>query len=368
IYVVATGLFQHMKFILKMLSVLYLLLLVYTQYHFVIYSKWVYVIKYGPVMSGASYAMVSLFAIIKFTQTETCREKLDCWSEDSGSRETFLRIKRHARRATIYTIMNTVLTIATGIALVFPNEKEIHYHYFLKILAEQTPPNFITQTLYYVYKINFVFLFFVMIVNSIRILYVSRQIKFQSYLFLEHLGNISEGYDVDDLNIFYNQEYQKEVNNKLKFCIRRHLHIVQFAKELNDGIKIFIIPFAITATLLGIAVLLVGFTGTIYYNYYQIILSVAVYLSTLFCTVEGPQCIEEETDKFSQVLFSNPWYTWNHNNKKLLCIILTISLKPVKALKWGEILDLNYGFAISLLKKIYSLGSVFFSLRGYIQE
>jgi hypothetical protein len=171
--------------------------------------------------------MVSLFAIIKFTQTETCREKLDCWSEDSGSRETFLRIKRHARRATIYTIMNTVLTIATGIALVFPNEKEIHYHYFLKILAEQTPPNFITQTLYYVYKINFVFLFFVMIVNSIRILYVSRQIKFQSYLFLEHLGNISEGYDVDDLNIFYNQEYQKEVNNKLKFCIRRHLHIVQ---------------------------------------------------------------------------------------------------------------------------------------------
>ncbi|KAJ3627731.1 hypothetical protein MTP99_015085 [Tenebrio molitor] len=190
--------------------------------------------------------------------------------------------------------MNTILSIATGIALVFPNEKEIHYHYFLKILAEQTLPNFITQTLYYVYKINFVFLFFVMTVNSIRLLYVSRQIKFQSYLFLEHLGNISEGYDVDDLNIFYNQEYQKEVNNKLKFCIRRHLHIVQFAKEINDGIKSLIIPVAITSTLLGISVLLIGFTGTIYYNYYQMILCVAVYQSTLFCAVEGAQCVEEE--------------------------------------------------------------------------
>jgi hypothetical protein len=174
--------------------------------------------------------MVSLFAIIKVTQTETCREKLDCWSEDSGSRETFLRIKRDARRATIYTILNTVLSIAAGVTLVLPNEDEIHYHYFLKILDiwdEQTAPNFITQTLYYVYKINFVFLFFVMTVNSIRILYVSRQFKFQSYLLLEHLGNISEGYDVDDLNIFYNEEYHKEVNNKLKFCIRRHLQIAQ---------------------------------------------------------------------------------------------------------------------------------------------
>jgi hypothetical protein len=171
--------------------------------------------------------MVSLIAIIKITQTETCREKLDCWSEESGSRETFLRIKRDARRATFYTILNTVLSIAAGVTLVLPNEDEIHYHYFLKILAEQTLPNFITQTLYYVYKTNFVFLFFVMTVNSIRILYVSRQIKFQSSLLLEHLGNISEGYDVDDLNIFYNEEYHKEVNNKLKFCIRRHLHIAQ---------------------------------------------------------------------------------------------------------------------------------------------
>jgi hypothetical protein len=174
--------------------------------------------------------MVSLFAIIKVTQTETCREKLDCWSEDSGSRETFLRIKRDARRATIYTILNTVLSIAAGVTLVLPNEDEIHYHYFLKILDiwdEQTAPNFITQTLYYVYKINFVFLFFVMTVNSIRILYVSRQFKFQSYLLLEHLGNISEGYDVDDLNIFYNEEYHKAVDNKLKFCIRRHLQIAQ---------------------------------------------------------------------------------------------------------------------------------------------
>ncbi|KAJ3627734.1 hypothetical protein MTP99_015086 [Tenebrio molitor] len=319
-------------------------------------------------MSGASYAMVSLIAIIKLTQTETCREKLDCWSEDSGSRETFLRIKRDARRATIYTILNTVLSIAVGVTLVLPNEDEIHYHYFLKILAEQTPPNFITQTLYYAYKINFVFLFFVMTVNSIRILYVSRQIKFQSYLLLEHLGNISEGYDVDDLNIFYNEEYHKEVNNKLKFCIRRHLHIAQFAKENNDAVKSFIIPFAITATLLGMTVLLIGFTGTIYYNYYQIILSAVLYLSTLFCAVEGSQCVEEETDKFSQVLFSNPWYTWNRENKKLLCIFLTITHEPIKMLKWSETLYLNYDWAISVLKKVYSLGSVFFNMRGYITK
>ncbi|KAJ3627732.1 hypothetical protein MTP99_015086 [Tenebrio molitor] len=172
-----------------------------------------------------------------------------------------------------------------------------------------------------------------MTVNSIRILYVGRQIKFQSYLILEHLENISEGYDVDDLNIFYNEEYQKEVN-KLKFCIRRHKHIAEFAKETNDAVKSLIVPFAITATLLGMTVLLIGFTGTIYYNYYQMILSPTLYLSTLFCAVEGAQCVEEETDKFSQVLFSNPCYDW----------------------------------AISVLKKVYSLGSVFFNMRGYMTK
>jgi hypothetical protein len=103
---------------------------------------------------------LSLFAIIKVTVTETCRQKLDCWSENSGSRETFQLIKRDARRATIYTIFNTVLSMATGVTIVFPNEYEIHYHYLLKILAEQTSPNFISQSLYYVYKINFVFFYF----------------------------------------------------------------------------------------------------------------------------------------------------------------------------------------------------------------
>lgn len=84
--------------------------------------------------------------------------------------------------------------------------------------------------LYYAYKIFFVSLFLIMLVNSLRVFYVSRKFKFQFFLLKEFIHTMTKDYEMvetDDYEIVYNKNYQKNVKRKLKLIISRHLYMLQ---------------------------------------------------------------------------------------------------------------------------------------------
>nr|XP_015837902.1 PREDICTED: uncharacterized protein LOC107398416 [Tribolium castaneum] len=162
VYFVATGLFQ-IKLIRLMV---YLLLIANTLgflailYQFILDAELVYIIQYGPIISGSTYALGSLYGIIFLRDAEEFQHGFQFWNEHEGSKETQNRIKQHINSLTVSVILNTALAFVTGTSLILPNKDEIHYHYFIKILMDlETVPRRLSQALYYLYKLNFGALF-----------------------------------------------------------------------------------------------------------------------------------------------------------------------------------------------------------------
>nr|XP_015840137.1 PREDICTED: uncharacterized protein LOC107399013 [Tribolium castaneum] len=298
VYFVATGFFQikcnrflaYWALTANALSFLIML------YQFILDAKLVYIIQYGPVISGLTYVLVSLLGVIFMTDTEEFQQEFDFWDELDASHETQVQIKQHINSVTVYVILNTVLAFVTGITLILPNEDEARFHYFLKLLGEleaAVPPKII-QIFYYLYKIDFVLMFPVMTINSVRMLYFSRKFKFQVKLLVERIGAMTKNYNVDDLSLFYSARYQNDMKQKLKNFVHRHSYIAQYVAKINESIGPFVVLFAISVTLSGISVLLIAATGTFYYNKYQITPSIMLYSSTLFCAIDATETVERE--------------------------------------------------------------------------
>nr|XP_015839089.1 PREDICTED: uncharacterized protein LOC107398668 [Tribolium castaneum] len=371
VYFVAEGVF-HIKFIrLYTYSALISnsLGFLFMLYQFIVGAESLYIIKYGPVLTGCTYVLVSLWGILFLRKTEEFKQEFHFWSEHNASKEIQNRIKQHINSVTVYVILNIVLAFTAGTSLILPNKDEIHYHYFIKKLSElDTIPRGINETCYYFYKINFVLMFPIMTVNSNRLLYFSRKFNFQVKLLVERIETMAKDYNVNDPNLFYNVRYQNDVKQKLKIFIRRQAYIAQYVAKMNKFLAPFIIMFAISATLLGISVLLLLVTATIYYNKYQLILCGAIYISTLFCAIEATETVEMESVEIYNALLAQPWYSWNNANRKTFIIFLKNCEKPIQITKFSDIFYFNYDWGISVFKKVYSLGSVFFNLRQYIDK
>lgn len=173
---------------------------------------------------------MSLLAINYLTEMEKFRHNFKFWNEYKASNKTKNLIKHEIKLVTIYVILNTLLSIACGISLVLPNEDEIQYHYFILMVNERVKIKKIRAILYYGYKFTFALMFPIMTINSHRILYVSRKLKFQIFLLEEFIQTMTMDYErteIDDYKIVYNKNYQKNIKRKLKLIISRHLYILQ---------------------------------------------------------------------------------------------------------------------------------------------
>ncbi|XP_044259137.1 uncharacterized protein LOC123007767 [Tribolium madens] len=372
LHFLAVGLFQIklMRLFIYMALISNWLAFLIGLYQFMMDAESVYIIQYGPIISGSIYVLASLCGILFMRDAEKFQHEFDFWSEHNANKETQIAIKQHIYSVNVYVILNTVLAFVAGTSLILPNKDESHYHYAIKILMEMEIiiPRKIIRCLYYLYKVDFVLMFPLMTVNSLRALYFSRKFKFQVKLLVERIKEMTKNYNVDDPNLFYNVRYQDEMKQKLKLFIRRHSYIAQYVAKINKSIGPFIVMYAISATLLGICVLLIAATGTIYYSTYQIILSGAIYLSTLFCAIDASETVEIESAEIYNTILVQSWYTWNNENRTIFIIFLMNCEKPIQITKFSDTFYVNYNWGISVLKKIYSLGSVFFNLRGYIDK
>lgn len=105
-----------------------------------------------------------------------------------------------------------MLSFLSGISLILPNKDGIHYHYFILMLYERVENENIRVVLYYLYKLLFIKLFPIMTINSLRILYASRKLKFQMILLEGFIETMTKDYNIaemDDYKIVYNENYQK---------------------------------------------------------------------------------------------------------------------------------------------------------------
>jgi hypothetical protein len=82
------------------------------------------------------------------------------------------------------------------------------------------------------YRLTILVVAFAIVNSAHMFLYITEQLKFQTYLLLKHVDNITslEEY-CDDGLLIKNKHYQIAIERRIKFCIKRHIELIKYVSE-----------------------------------------------------------------------------------------------------------------------------------------
>jgi hypothetical protein len=159
---------------------------------------------------------------------EVCLQNTKSWSLDSAGKETMAKIKTESAFWTVFVILNLGLALIAAILFVLPvtHDEDVFFavYFFDKCFFEYA------SLLNWIYRSTFFILAFTMVNCSHLFLYVIQQMIFQMYLFVTHLANLTNVVQYnseDDSSLLKIEHYQMEVENRIKFCIKKHVDIIR---------------------------------------------------------------------------------------------------------------------------------------------
>jgi hypothetical protein len=159
---------------------------------------------------------------------EVCLQSTKPWSLDSAGKETIAKIKTESAFWTVFVIVNLGLALIAAILFVLPvpHDEDVFFavYFFDKYFFEYS------SVLNWIYKTMFLIVAFSMVNCSHLFLYGVQQILFQLYLLvtdIAHLTNVVQYNSEDDSSLLKNEHYQMEVENRIKFCIKKHVELIR---------------------------------------------------------------------------------------------------------------------------------------------
>jgi hypothetical protein len=152
------------------------------------------------------------------------------WPMDSAGNETLAQIKTESRFFSFLVIVNLILTLIAAILFIVPfsYDEEV---YFAMYLFDRWFPS-CAPILKWFYRLTILVVAFAIVNSAHMFLYITEQLKFQTYLLLKHVDNITslEEY-CDDGLLIKNKHYQIAIERRIKFCIKRHIELIKYVSE-----------------------------------------------------------------------------------------------------------------------------------------
>jgi hypothetical protein len=159
---------------------------------------------------------------------EVCLQNTKPWSLDSAGKETMAKIKTESAFWTVFVIVNLGLALIAAILFVLPvtHDEDVFFavYFFDKYFFDYA------SVLIWIYKSTFFIVAFMMVNCSHLFLYGIQQMIFQMYLLVTHLVNLTNVVQYnseDNSSLLKNEHYQMEVENRIKFCIKKHVEIIR---------------------------------------------------------------------------------------------------------------------------------------------
>ena len=144
------------------------------------------------------------------------------WSIDSAGEEVHYRIKFESKIIKIFVVANAIVTMIGTALFTIPLSLDDDVFYALYFFKTYIPEH--KYMLTFIYKLTYPFLGYVMIVHPYQFLYAIAHARFQIIMFIHYVANIAESEeDIEENEIFYDKNYQQVIQERLKFCVKRHL-------------------------------------------------------------------------------------------------------------------------------------------------
>jgi hypothetical protein len=153
-------------------------------------------------------------------------KNLKPWALDSGDNKTTAKIKTESVFWTSFVFVNFGLALIAASLFVLPvrNDKDVFFALYLfdRYFSEYA------SILNWVYRWMVFIQGFTMVNCSHLFLYIVEHILFQVNLLLSRIAgitNVSQYDSEDESSLLKNEHYQMEVENRIKFCIKRHVDL-----------------------------------------------------------------------------------------------------------------------------------------------
>jgi hypothetical protein len=150
------------------------------------------------------------------------------WALDSAGKELSQRIKKEAMSTSVIVIVNSLIALLAAFLFFLPAENDEELFFALYLFKRWFPVyGFVLS---WIYRSTFFVISYVLITSIHEFIYTVQHVKFQLYLFLFHLKNITdltEYNSVSDHNLLINKHFQCIITQRLKFCVKRHAELLQ---------------------------------------------------------------------------------------------------------------------------------------------
>ena len=124
----------------------------------------------------------------------------------------------------VFVIVHVLLATFTGIAYIVPDEKDKDF-FLVWVVFERFFPVF-ANIFFLLCRLSFFVLPIIMLAPFHMIIYYSGYTRRKFTAFTKSLEDLNDGFDdVDPLKSVYDEEYQREITRRLKFCIRSHVRL-----------------------------------------------------------------------------------------------------------------------------------------------
>nr|XP_008190629.2 PREDICTED: uncharacterized protein LOC103312244 [Tribolium castaneum] len=201
---------------------------------------------------------------------------------------------------------------------------------------------------------------------SLMIIYFTSRLRFQMFLFMDILENISEGYDISEANdLIENSTYQKEIKERLKTCIKRHNEFLSAGGQVMKNGQLFILIMSAAGVILGVSIIffLFSFEGSFEKRYPRLVTLVISTGLTFTHVIIAGQLVENIATRLYEILHFMDWHSWNQENRKILLIFMHNAQQELQ-IKFLDEVAVNYQLGISIGKAVYSMISVLSSFKN----
>jgi hypothetical protein len=327
------------------------------------------------------YGILSLLVLLNENKVvDDILKIFKLWPMDSAGNETLAQIKTESRFFSFLVIVNLILTLIAAILFIvpFPYDEEV---YFAMYLFDRWFPS-CAPILKWFYRLTILVVAFAIVNSAHMFLYITEQLKFQTYLLLKHVDNITslEEY-CDDGLLIKNKHYQIAIERRIKFCIKRHIELIKYVSE-SVSYFFFKINFSVISdcirkvrkwiplfAIIGILI----FLSCIFYFFFHQDLSIGRNLRVggtfvagvfTFCLlIFTGQSVENQTDVLHRINGNILWTTLDKKNLRLLMTMTLVLKTPIK-LKFSENVIVNYEIGIKIIKAVYSAVCFFLQIRS----
>jgi hypothetical protein len=150
------------------------------------------------------------------------------WALDSAGKELFQRIKKEAMCTSVIVVVNSVIALLSAVLFFLPVENDEELFFALYLFKRWFPVyGFVSS---WIYRSTFFVLAYVLITPIHECIYTVQHVKFQLFLFLFHIKNITDVTEYNsmrDHNLLTNENFQLTITQRLKFCVKRHAELLQ---------------------------------------------------------------------------------------------------------------------------------------------